>query len=87
MHISDEYNKYIEAVNLRNHHIISPFVITPKELCEQLNNYKGEFEFIILANYKNKQIIRNLISSCTIIESNSCVMKRVIMKILLDCIN
>lgn len=59
--ISDYYDKYIEAINLSNHDIISPFLITPKDLCEELTNYKGEFELVITPNYKNLPKIYKLI--------------------------
>ncbi|XP_076230268.1 uncharacterized protein LOC143176329 [Nomia melanderi] len=51
--VSDHFDKNIESINLGNHNIISPFLITPKDLCEELINYKGEFELIITPTYKN----------------------------------
>ncbi|XP_029054113.2 uncharacterized protein LOC114881473 [Osmia bicornis bicornis] len=59
--ISDYYNKYIEAINLSNHNIISPFIITPKDFCEELTKYSGEFELVITPNYKNIQKIYKLV--------------------------
>lgn len=53
MEISDQLDKNIEAINLGNHNIISPFLINPRELSDELNNYKGELELIINPTHKN----------------------------------
>ncbi|XP_043251579.1 uncharacterized protein LOC122396899 [Colletes gigas] len=45
--ITQEYNKYIEAVNLGRHNILSPLIVTPEILLNELTSYKGEHELVV----------------------------------------
>lgn len=51
--ISNNYDKFINAVNLGKHGILSPQVITPRTLFDELRNYKGEFELPITPDSSN----------------------------------
>ncbi|XP_076664986.1 uncharacterized protein LOC143367247 [Andrena cerasifolii] len=51
--INRELSKYIEAINLAEHNIVSPFVITPKMLYEELKDYKNEHELVMKPDLEN----------------------------------
>nr|XP_034194813.1 uncharacterized protein LOC117611033 [Osmia lignaria] len=80
--VSDYFDKNIESINLGNHNIISPFLITPKDLCEELINYKDDFELMITPTYKNLPKIYKLmkLQSITINELVVFVIKLPLVK-------
>ncbi|CAK9822353.1 Envelope fusion protein [Anthophora retusa] len=51
--INREYTKYIETIYLAENNIVSPFVITPKMLYEELKNYKNEHELVMKPDLEN----------------------------------
>ncbi|XP_076677765.1 uncharacterized protein LOC143373928 [Andrena cerasifolii] len=59
--VLNEYNKYIEAIGLGNQNVISPEILSPKTLCEQLLKYKGDYDLIIEPFYKNIPTIYKLL--------------------------
>lgn len=63
MQLSDHLDKHIESINLSSHNIISPFLISPKEFCDELVNYKDESdnELLITPNYKNLPVLYKLV--------------------------
>lgn len=54
-------NEYIEAVNLGKHGILSPLIITPKILFDEISLYKGEYELPILPDYENVHVLYKII--------------------------
>lgn len=48
--ISNEYDKYLNAINLGKHGILSPQIITPKILFNELSSYHGYHELPILVD-------------------------------------
>jgi hypothetical protein len=42
--VSAEYCEYIEAINPGRHDVVSPLATIPKNLNNELNNYKAELE-------------------------------------------
>nr|XP_034172623.1 uncharacterized protein LOC117600814 [Osmia lignaria] len=59
--INRKFSKYIEAINLAEHNIVSPFIITPKILFEELKNYKNEHELIMKPNLENIHVFYKFI--------------------------
>lgn len=50
-------NEYIEAINLGKHGILSPQIITPKILYDEISLYKGENELPILPDLENVHVL------------------------------
>ncbi|KAK9686977.1 Baculovirus F protein [Popillia japonica] len=59
--VNNEYDTYIESINLGTHGILSPQVITPKILYDELINYKGEHELPMSIEYKNIHLLFKLL--------------------------
>ncbi|KAK9687374.1 Integrase zinc binding domain [Popillia japonica] len=53
--ILDDYNEFIDAINLGKHNILSPRVITPKILFDELIKYKGESDLPIEPTPQNHE--------------------------------
>nr|XP_012143825.1 PREDICTED: uncharacterized protein LOC105662855 [Megachile rotundata] len=70
--ISQEYNKYIEAINLGRHNILSPLIVTPEILLKELTSYKGEFELVVSPNLKTLPIFYNILD-LQLIPSNDLI--------------
>lgn len=51
--LSSEYDQYINSINLGKHGILSPQILTPKILFEELTKYKGHHELPIQVDYSN----------------------------------
>lgn len=46
-------SEYIESVNLGKHGILSPNVLTPKTLLDEISAYVGEYELPVVPEYQN----------------------------------
>ncbi|XP_076238650.1 uncharacterized protein LOC143181877 [Calliopsis andreniformis] len=51
--ITREYTQYIESIHLAEHNIISPLIITPEILHEELKIYKGVLNLIVKPEAQN----------------------------------
>lgn len=60
--ISSHCNEYIEAVNLGKHGILSPKVITPKILSDEILLYKGEYDLPVIPEYQNTNVLYKIIT-------------------------
>lgn len=67
--ILDDYNEFIDAINLGKHNILSPRVITPKILFDELIKYKGESDLPIEPTPQNVHLIYELLKIHVIYES------------------
>lgn len=55
--ISSAYDKYLEAINLRKRNILSPLIVTSKNLVEELSNYRSKYELVVPPNLRNLSVI------------------------------
>ncbi|XP_051159124.1 uncharacterized protein LOC127280270 [Leptopilina boulardi] len=59
--ISRDYSEYIDAINLAKYNILSPLIITPNVLLEELNKYHGEYELLITPDEKHFPMLYKLL--------------------------
>ncbi|KAK9739053.1 Baculovirus F protein [Popillia japonica] len=71
--ISNEFDNYINSINLAKHGILSPQIVTPRILREELTIYKGKHELPLMPTYKNSLLYYKLLDLDVFIDSNSIV--------------
>ncbi|KAK9702234.1 Baculovirus F protein [Popillia japonica] len=71
--ISNEFDNYINSINLAKHGILSPQIVIPRILREELTLYKGEHELPLMPTYKNSLLYYKLLDLDVFIDSNSIV--------------
>lgn len=59
--IASEHEKYINAINLAKYGILSPEIITPKTLYDELPQYKGEYSLLMAPNYNTIHVYYKLL--------------------------
>ena len=59
--ISRDYSEYINTIILGMHNIISPYIIAPKNLLEELQKYQVEYDLVIRPDPLNILLLYNLI--------------------------
>lgn len=59
--VVNSYDQFINTINLGNHGIISPQIITPRILYDELIKYKGEHDLPISLDYKNIHLFYKLL--------------------------
>jgi len=60
--LNNEFDNYINAINLGKHGIISPQILTPKALFEEIKNFKGDHELPINVDHSTIHLYYKIMS-------------------------
>lgn len=72
-HINNQYSLYIESINLAQNNIISPFVVTPEIIYDELTKYKNEYQFHIKPELRNIRAFYKIMKIQVITKNNMII--------------
>ncbi|XP_063981145.1 uncharacterized protein LOC135164593 [Diachasmimorpha longicaudata] len=59
-HLLSKYTEYIDALNLGKHNILSPTIVTPRNLVHEMKRYKGEYDLLLNLDHDDITTLYNL---------------------------